>query len=362
MNYTARLKRLQLHLQKEHCDILLIEDVTNIYYMTGLELSTGKLLVDAEGACLFVDSRYFENCQKQCPFSVILLKENSLEDWLCERTALSSFGFDSTTTNYLRFLELKKQAKALKDRLKEGQALKLMALPSPLRMLRCIKDAEEIALLKTAAKLGSEGFDFLCNSLASGVSEKELALELDIFWKRKGSKALAFDPIIAFGPNSSMPHYHPGNRRLKKGDCVLLDIGVNVKHYHSDMTRVVFFGTRSKKIQEIYEIVREAQQRALQLCKPGTLIKQLDVAARGYITQKGYGEHFTHNLGHGVGLEIHEAPTLSQKGPDKSLKLQEGMVITIEPGIYLADIGGVRLEDTVVITASGYENLTKRPL
>lgn len=362
MDYSARLKRLQQHLKKEDCDTLIIEEVINIYYMTGLELSMGKLLVDSDGACLVVDSRYYENCHKNSPFPVLLLKENAIEDWLCERNSLDRIGFDSSTTSYVRYLELKKQLRALKLRLGTSKALKLVPLKAPLRMLRCIKDADEIALLKTAADLGSEGFDFLCNSLASGISELELALELDIFWKRKGSKALAFDPIIAFGPNSSMPHYRPSNQRLKKGDCVLLDIGVNVRNYHSDMTRVVFFGPRSKKVQEIYEIVREAQKRALKLCKPGTPIKALDMAARSYITEKGYGERFTHNLGHGVGLEIHEAPTLSQRGPDRNLKLQEGMVITIEPGVYLPDIGGVRLEDSIVITSSGYESLTKRPV
>lgn len=362
MNYSERLKKLQNHLKTENCDILLIEDVTNIFYMTGLELSMGKLLVDADDACLVVDSRYYETCQKLNPFPVLLLQENAIEEWISQRNSPSKISFDSSTTSYSRYLEIKKQIAALDKRLGSSKNLKLKALHAPLRKLRCIKDADEIALLKTAADLGSEGFDFLCNSLAPGISELQLALELDIFWKRKGSKSLAFDPIIAFGPNSSMPHYKPSNQRLKEGDNVLLDIGVNVKHYHSDMTRVVFFGQRSKKVQEIYAIVREAQQRALRLCKPGTSVKALDAAARNYIAEKGYGEHFTHNLGHGVGLEIHEAPMLSQKGPDRNVKLEEGMVITIEPGIYLPDIGGVRLEDCVAITANGYENLTKRPV
>jgi len=341
---------------------LLVEDVTNIYYMTGIELSTGKLLVDAQGACLFVDSRYFENCQKNCPFSVILLEPNALENWIGQRKAVSAIGFDSSTTPYSDFLDLKKQFTAMRKRLGASARFKLVPLKSPFRMLRCIKDADEIALLRDAAKLGSEGFDFLCNSLTEGISEIELAVELEIFWKRKGSKSLAFDPIIAFGANGSMPHYRPGNTRLKYGDSVLIDIGVNVKHYHSDMTRVVFIGSPVKKIREIYDVVREAQARALKLCKPGTAIKELDLAARNYIAKKGYGPNFTHSLGHGVGLEIHEAPLLNQKLPDKNLKLQEGMVITIEPGIYLPDIGGVRLEDTIVITHNGYENLTNRPL
>ncbi len=362
MNYQKRLQKLQSELLNKNCDILIIEDVTNIYYMTGLELSTGKLLVDSEKAYLFVDSRYYENCQKHCPFSVILLEGEALQKWFSERISLSSVGFDSTTTSYNQFLEWKRQLQKVRKQHGALKALKLVALQSPLRPLRIIKDEEEINLLKRAANLGSEGFDFLSNCLSAGVAENELALQLELFWKQKGAKGLAFDPIIAFGANGSMPHYRPGGTRLKKGDGVLLDIGVNVQHYHSDMTRVLFFGKPSKKLEEIYLIVREAQKAALKLCVPGTQIKELDKAARSYIEKKGYGKYFTHNLGHGVGLEIHEAPTISQKSPDKSLKLHEGMVITIEPGIYLPDIGGVRLEDTIVITSVGYENLTNRPL
>lgn len=362
MNYKNRLIKLQSELLKQHCDILIIEDVTNIYYMTGLELSTGKLLVDNEKAYLFVDSRYYENCQKHCPFSVVLLEGNALQKWFSERKSLATVGFDSTTTSYSQYLEWKRQLQGIKKQLGATKALKLVALKSPLRPLRIIKDPEEIELLRKAGTLGSEGFDFLANCLAAGVAENELALQLELYWKQRGAKGLAFDPIIAFGANGSMPHYRPNGTRLKKGDGVLLDIGVNVQHYHSDMTRVLFFGKPSKKMEEIYLVVREAQKAALKLCVPGTRIKELDIAARSYIEEKGFGKQFTHNLGHGVGLEIHEAPTISQKAPDGALKLQEGMVITIEPGIYLPDIGGVRLEDTVVITSAGYENLTNRPL
>lgn len=362
MDYKNRLKKLQAELLKLRCDILIIEDVTNIYYMTGLELSTGKLLVDPDKAYLFVDARYYENCQKHSPFPVVLLENNALQKWFSQRKSLATVGFDSTTTPYNQYLEWKRQLQAVKKQLGATKALKFVALKSPLRPLRLIKDAEEIELLKKAGVLGSEGFDFLTNCLSAGVAENELALQLELFWKQKGAKGLAFDPIIAFGANSSMPHYRPGGARLKKGDSILIDIGVNVKHYHSDMTRVLFYNKPTREMEAIYLVVREAQKAALKLCRPGTAIKELDIAARSYIEEKGFGKQFTHNLGHGVGLEIHEAPTISQKGPDKSLKLQEGMVITIEPGIYLPDIGGVRLEDTVVITAGGYENLTNRPL
>lgn len=359
MNYQKRLHKLQAEIQKNKCDILIIEDVINIYYMTGLDVSTGKLLVDSENAYLFVDSRYIENSQKLSPFPVILLEENAVKNWLSERKSMATVGFDSTTTSYNQFLDWKKVIQGVKKST-ETKSLKLVPVKAPLRALRLIKDEDEIAILRKAAELGSEGYDFLANCLSAGISEKELAIMVEIFWKQKGSKGLAFDPIIAFGANSSMPHYRPSGARLKKGDNVLLDIGVNVQHYHSDMTRVLFFGTPQKQLQDIYVIVREAQKRALSRCAPGTAIKDLDIAARSYIEKQGFGKHFTHNLGHGVGLEIHEAPTVSQKGPDANLKLKEGMVITIEPGIYVPGLGGVRIEDTVVITAEGHENLTKR--
>lgn len=361
MNYSARLKKLQKTIQNMRCDLLIIEDVIDIYYMTGIELSTGKLFVDLQEASLFVDSRYYEHCQKLCPFNVILLEDSTIENWFCEKNFSLKIGCDSTKTSYENYLEWRKQLKKFEIRAGPSAAFKLVPLKGPLRILRCIKDADEIILLKKAAALGSEGFDFVYNSIIEGISEKELAIELEIFWKRKGSKSLGFDPIIAFGTHSSMPHYRPDQTTLKKGENVLIDIGVNLEHYHSDMTRVIYFGTPHKKIQEIYSIVLEAQRRALQLCKPGTLIGELDRTARDYIQQKGYGNYFTHGLGHGVGLEIHEAPSLRQNGIDHLLKLQEGMVITIEPGIYLPDVGGVRIEDTVAITATGHENLTNRP-
>jgi Xaa-Pro aminopeptidase len=155
-----------------------------------------------------------------------------------------------------------------------------------------------------------------------------------------------------------MPHYKTSNVPLKKGDIVLLDIGVTLNHYHSDMTRTVFFGPPQKELAKIYEITKLAKEAALKLTKPGVKIKALDEAARSHIEKKGYGDKFSHGLGHGVGLEVHEAPSVN--GKSKAI-LEEGMVITVEPGIYLPKLGGVRLEDTVVVTKSGYQSLTNRP-
>ncbi|NGX42149.1 MAG: Aminopeptidase YpdF [Chlamydiae bacterium] len=351
--YKERLKKLQNLLKEESCDALIVEDPINLYYLTGLHLSAGTLLATTQGSHLIVDSRYIEKCKKSSPFPVLLAENNATLTNLLSSSELNfvkELAFDSGNTTYADFLKLQK----------ETQKLNLRPLDNPVAKLRCIKDTSEIDLLRDAAKLGSEGFDFICTLLKEGITEEEVAIELEIFWRRRGGKKLGFDPIIAFGANSSMPHYSAGKELLKKGDPVLIDIGVNYEDYHSDMTRVVFFGEPNSKILEIYDIVRKAQQAALALCRPNTRIGDLDDAARKSIIQQGYGDQFGHNLGHGVGLEIHESPTLRNKPPHNEIPLQEGMVITIEPGIYLPNIGGVRLEDTVVIQKDGHENLTNR--
>lgn len=363
MIYQARLKRLQNFLEKSSCDAVIISDAINLYYMTGLELSSGKLLVDLKGAHLFVDGRYYEQCIKKSPFSVHLAEKTPLAELLSlpDFHFIKTLAFSAEETSFKGFKELELLILEIRQYSKGHRKLTLVPLENPVKALRTIKDPEEIELLREAANLGSQGFDYVCTLLKEGISEAEVAMELEIFWKRRGGKKVAFDPIIAFGVNGSMPHYRAGNARLEKGQAVLIDIGVNYKHYHSDMTRVVYFGTPPEQVRIIYSIVEHAQKHALAKCRPGVMIGDLDAAARGFIESQGYGEFFTHSLGHGVGLEIHELPVLRNKPPYDKIILEPGMVITIEPGIYIGGVGGVRLEDTVVITDDGYENLTNRP-
>lgn len=359
MTYYNRLHILQKSIQKASCDALLIEDPTNIFYMTGLELSSGKLLVHAKGAHLLVDGRYLELCEKRSPFPVVLFEDCFFESLLnsLDFSHIQKIGIDSEKVTYKNYELLKKN---MKNGSKEHRFVELVPVDAPLKLQRAVKDANELQALREAATLGSEGFDFLVHLLKEGISEQECALELEIFWKKRGSKSVAFDPIIAFGPNSSMPHYRAGQERLKNGQVVLLDIGVNLKNYHSDMTRTIFFGEPDKHLLAVHAVVQEAQRAALAICRPNTTCGELDKVAREIIAEKGYAAHFTHSLGHGVGLDIHEYPTLKNTPPFGAIPLSEGMVITIEPGIYLPGIGGIRIEDTVVITKSGYENLTLR--
>lgn len=360
--HQARLKKLQTIIKKEGCDALLIDDPTNLYYMTGLDLSSGKLIVDLKGAYLLVDGRYLESCRQHSPFPVLLSDPPTLEQLMStpELAHISKLGFDTEKTTYKAHQNLKKIAENISTNTFTARDLSVVPIDSPLKHIRSIKDPREIKALKEAADLGSLGFDYVCTLLREGISEQECAQELEIFWKRHGSKGVAFDPIIAFGANSSMPHYRAGSKKLSKGDIVLIDIGVNYKHYHSDMTRIAFFGTPDPKLIEIHKIVQDAQRAALDLCKPGITIGALDSAARNLISAKGYGANFTHSLGHGVGLDIHEFPTIRNTPPLDKTPLEEGMVITIEPGIYLPGIGGVRIEDTIAITKHGYEDLTSR--
>jgi Xaa-Pro aminopeptidase len=354
MDYSARLKRLRNLLKLLSDEAFLIEHPIDLLYLTGVELSAGKLLISLQDACLIVDGRYYERSCQQSLYPVQLLKEHALKEWIID-FHIHQLAFDQHHTTYHAFLTLTQLAAALKD---QSYELNILPVDSPVQQLRLIKDEEEIAYLRQAAQLGYQGYEFVVSLLQEGVTESELAFELEFFWKKRGASRFAFDPIIAFGANSSMPHYRAGPTRLTLHTSVLIDIGVVLAHYHSDMTRVHFFGTPSPMMKMIYSIVEEAKDQALILCRPGTRVGDLDRAAREYIASKGYGDHFTHSLGHGIGLEIHEPPTLRERGIYQHMLLKAGMVITIEPGIYLPQIGGVRLEDTILITENGYENLT----
>lgn len=352
MNYKHRIEKLQ---QLLPCEALLIEHPINILYLSGIELSVGKLLVTPTRCDLIVDGRYIEAAKKQSLCEVFLADKMPLKEWLSQHQ-VKTLAFDGEKTSYEAYIQLQKMGSELKA---SGGHFELVPLQnSPLQQLRLIKDEDEIKLLREAAILGCQGYAFLLENLKEGIKEAELAVELEYFWRKKGAKKVAFDPIIAFGVNSAMPHHRAGATILHKEMPVLIDIGVTWRHYHSDMTRVIHFGKPLALIQKIYEIVQEAKDSALALCKPGTLVGDLDRAAREVIARKGYGEHFIHSLGHGVGLDIHEPPILRDKGVYHQMPLKPGMVITIEPGIYLPEVGGVRLEDTILITESTYENFT----
>lgn len=344
------MKRIENLLKKiEINQAVQITEPVDIFYLTGMHLSAGTLLISHKVSALLVDGRYFEACKKDCPIPVFLAKEGLLFDLLKSTDTLI---LDQDSTSYAAFLRWTASAKTA--------GITILPKENLVKQLRIIKDASEIDLLKKAADLGLEGFDYVKSLLRPGVKEREVAAELEYFWRKRGSEGTAFEPIIAFGANSAMPHYRASDAILKDTDIALIDIGVTKDHYHSDMTRVVFLGTPDSKLKEIHSVVEESLKAALTLLRPGTFLKDLDKAARDVLSKAGYAAYFTHSLGHGIGLEVHEYPLVKSSTPYGNVQLQEGMTITIEPGIYLPGIGGVRLEDTVVITKTGYQNLTER--
>lgn len=220
-----------------------------------------------------------------------------------------------------------------------------------------IKDEGEIRKMKKSAQFAFEAYQFAKRKLKVGITEGELARDLEIYCLKKGAERMSFESIIAFGKNTALPHHHPSKTKLKANDIVLFDLGVVLDGYCSDMTRVDFVGKVDPKLRHLYEVNRAAQRVALAKCKPGVRLKELDRAARRVMKSAGLEEYFIHSLGHGVGLDVHEYPRIKFDGVDRNLELQVGMAITIEPGLYLPGKGGVRYEDTVVITPKGYTNL-----
>lgn len=347
-----RLKRLQEYLAFLNVDACILEDPFDLYYFTGLNLSYGRLWVYTKKAALFVDPRYIEAAMKGSFVQpVLLLKEENEKNFL--RTIRpSQIAFDGATLSYMRSYELQK----LLERC--DLSFKLVAkerLTSPIRM---IKDPFEIKEIKASATILKKVYRHLRRKLKEGTSEQELATEFEIYLRLCGAESAAFEPIIAFGKNSAMPHYRAGKAKLKKDNVVLMDLGVVVGKYHSDMTRVHFHGVPNPLILRLASVVKKAHKAALLLCKPGTRIGQLDEAVRAEMRKENMEEYFTHALGHGIGLETHEPPRLRFDSKDKDIELRPGMVIAVEPGLYLPGKGGIRWEDMILITKNGHENLT----
>ncbi len=329
---------------------MLIENTADLLYLTGLNVSRGILAATKQESVLFVDGRYFakasQKLDRDTSYSVRLLEGNAVSDWL-EAKGVKTLEFDGAYTSYDRYSALKGQLKGTE--LKAGSSL--------LKEMRVVKDNEEIEAIKKAANLTWRGFKFIEGILKEGISEEELAFEFECFVRKNGASGLSFDPIIAFGENSAYPHYRVGNALLKKNQIVLIDVGAVVNLYRGDLTRVVFFGEKDPQLSNMLEWTLQAQAKAIGMAKMGAKFGDLDKAARSVFAEHAVEEFFTHSLGHGIGLETHEFPSIRGTGPDKDVALEAGMVFTIEPGLYRPGLGGVRWEDMILVTKSGPEKL-----
>ncbi len=348
-----RIKKLQKSLVELELDACIIDTPLDIFYMLGIELSLGRLLISKKKALLLVDGRYEEACRESSPIPVKTLDLPTLSDFL-QKEKVALLGFDAENTRYSNYEQLKKALSSLKR--KKQINTKLYPCDHFLKQLRSCKDDAEIRALKQSAKLLWSGMEYLKTRFREGVTEKDLAKEFEIFCLNHGAEELAFDTIVAFGSNTAKPHHHCTTKKLKNDCIILIDAGVKLNHYCSDVTRVFFYGKTSERLKKIYDVVHASQRAALKMCKPGNTLKELDLAARKVMHKAGMEEYFVHSLGHGVGLEVHEFPRISHKSDEADSTLKPGMVITIEPGLYIPKVGGVRYEDTIVITDKGYQN------
>lgn len=341
MKEKKRIESAENLLKKWSLEALLIEDPIDLYYLTGKMLSFGKLLIEKNQSILFTDQRYFAEIQGKVPVKSEIYREDSFFTLLQKKEPL---GFDSAKTSY-----------ALYQKMTE-KSLKPVPIKNPLQSLRAIKDAEEISLLKKACAITYEGFLLLQKNVRTGKTEKDLAKQFERDIVDRGALSASFDPNVSFAENASFPHHHPAEKPLEKDAAILVDLGAKYQGYCADMTRVFFHGKDSSQTKYLYDLVIEAYEKALSYCKEGTPIADLDSAARESLAKHSMEKYFTHSLGHGVGLEIHEYPSIRQTSGKKDL-LRAGMVITVEPGLYIDGEAGARFENTILVKKDGYENL-----
>jgi Xaa-Pro aminopeptidase len=324
---------------------LLVTNLTNVYYLAGFESSNAALLVRPGGeTTLFTDFRYVEEAQEVEGVEVVLTRRAMMVD-IGERLS-DRVQFEADVLPYLEW-----------QRLKKGGA-RLVATHGLVDGVRAVKEADEIAKIGRAAKIADRGLEALTAETWIGRSERELAWRLRELLHAHGADELAFESIVASGPNGALPHAHPTDRIVETRTLVTVDWGVRVDGYCSDCTRTFSTGALPDRLRRAYDVCLEAQVRACEAIRPGMTGVEADALARDLITKEGFGEEFGHGLGHGVGLEVHEAPRLSTESTDT---LEPGHIVTIEPGIYLSGLGGVRIEDLTVVRDDGVELLTSFP-
>lgn len=337
-----RVEKLRKLMEENRLDGALVTGLTAIRYYSGFTSDEAALVITMDHASLLTDFRYTIQAREQSPdFEVVEVGRGALlpsVDRLFKADNCKRVAFEDHTMTVSAF----KRYQAL--------AYEFVPFSEEMNKPRLIKTADEIASLQRAQNMADEGFKLLLTRIGSGMTEKEVAAELDYIHAKLGSECPSFDTIVGSGPNGAMCHAIPGDRRLQKGDLVVLDFGCVYNGYHSDMTRTFAVGEVDDFSKKIYDIVRTAQQKALDALKAGVTGKELDAVARDYIAAKGYGACFGHSLGHGFGLMIHEAPNASTAS---EWTLEEGMTITVEPGIYIEGKLGVRIEDCCVVTKTG---------
>jgi Xaa-Pro aminopeptidase len=348
-----RLAKLSSQLAPKGLDAIVISQAENRRYLSGFTGSAGFLLISPQRAILATDFRYVEQAQAQAPAFEVVKIQGEIAKWfprLASELDAQKLGFEGKDTSFSTYKEL---TDALSNA-KKG--ISLVPTDGLVESLRAVKDKEELQLIKKAAALADAALEEILLRVRPDISEKELAWEIESFLRRNGSEPVPFELIVASGPNSALPHARPTDKIISNGEPVVIDIGAKVEGYTSDITRTICLGEGDSNFHRIYDIVLGAQLTALATLQTGMTGEQVDRLARTVIEQAGHKEAFGHGLGHGVGLATHEKPRLGTSSTDI---LAEGMVFTIEPGIYISGWGGVRIEDMVALEESKVRLLTQ---
>lgn len=345
-----RLEKLRALMASQRVDGFLITNPYNVRYMTGFTGSTGIALVSQKEAIFITDFRYVEQAERELKdFRVIQHKATLVEELASciQDLKIQTLGFEKEHVTYAQFQLYEKFV-----------TNNLVGLAHIIEKIRLIKTPEEIKIIKVACNIVDAAFEHILTRIRPGVTELEIANELEFFMRGEGATSSSFDTIVASGIRSALPHGVATDKIIEKGDFVTLDYGALYNGYVSDTTRTIAVGQPSQQLKEIYEIVLEAQLIGVGTFKPGMTGMEADAVVRDVIRSYGYGEAFGHSTGHGIGLEVHEGPGISHRS---HTVLEAGMTITCEPGIYLPGIGGVRIEDDLLITVDGNDVLTHAP-
>jgi Xaa-Pro aminopeptidase len=345
----TRLKKLREKMSEKDLDAVLVTKRENCFYLSSFTGTSACLIITQNEALLVTDFRYVEQATRQSPAYQIIKYAGELVDSLAQMLStrgIRKLGFEEMNMSYGTYI---------KYRDKFGDT-ELLPIEGMIENLRIIKDKEELDTIKKAVQISDNAFEHILKFLKPGIAEIEVAAELEYFMKKQGATRASFDIIVASGIRSALPHGVASEKKLEFGDSVTLDYGALYNGYCSDITRTVFIGKADKELEKIYKIVLEAQLAALEKAARGMKGSEVDYIARDIITKSGYGDNFGHGLGHGVGLEIHEEPRFSPYTGNTIM--ENGMVVTVEPGIYISGLAGVRIEDMIIINDDSPINLT----
>ncbi|EQK43756.1 M24 family metallopeptidase [Paraclostridium bifermentans] len=344
-----RVLKLRAEMERLNLDAILIEESKNKRYISGFTGTAGSIIITKEKNILFTDFRYTQQAKNQTEdFEIVeISRTNPITNFLKEMD-MKRLGFEDDKMSFSTYSNYK-------DALSSTEMIPLKGL---MLDLRAIKDEKELEVIRQASKIADNGFKYILGFIKPGMKESDVALELEFFMRKQGATGVSFDFIVASGKRSSMPHGVASDKVIELGDFVTIDFGCVYNGYCSDMTRTIVVGKANEKQKEIYNIVLEAQLKVIEAAKANMSGIELDNIARQYIIEKGYGDKFGHGLGHGIGLDVHELPNVNTLG-EKLLK--PNMVISDEPGIYIEDFGGVRIEDLLIITEDGCEVLNSSP-